>query len=358
MVGLIFIGDINFCPYLEKYTSVLQEKNIEYEVLFWNRENKNFDLPTNYIYFNKKSRYRKNPVFKILEFMQFSLWLQRIIIKKKYSKLIILSTLSGMFLANVLLKKYPGKYVFDIRDYSYEHIKFFSLLEEKLIKKSFFTCISSQGFKEFLPKNYPYVMAHNFNSKDLSISRKFEKKGLDRPLNLVWNGTVRYFEHQEKILSKLANDKRFNIIYHGMGSDYELYINFCEKMGFSNIKFTGNYNNLEKEKLLKDADILNNSYGTKKEMEVKYAMANRYYDGLIYKIPQLVEINTFKHKKVQEIEVGIGIDIASENLADLLYEYYCNINETQFNYNCNQEIGGILKEDNLYIDKIKEFFDS
>lgn len=355
MVGIIFIGDLKYCPYLSKYTQVLDEENQKYEVLFWNREGKLTAYPSNYISLNMSSKLNRHALFKVFDFLKFRKWLKKQVTLRNYDKLIVLTTLSGILIAKTLIDKYSGKFIFDIRDYSYENNKLFFIIEEKLIQNSFFTCISSEGFKKFLPKGYPYIIVHNFNKKELEFKKSFNKKEKGATLNIVWNGTVRYFKHQIKIIDKLKNDDRFNLVYHGSGPELDMFVNYCKKNNISNVKFTGEYKNTDKNKLLSDADILNNSYKTAKIMEVKYAISNKFYDGLIYRIPQLVEINTYKHQKVEEKGVGIGLDVESKDFADKLYEYYFNIDEKTFNESCEKEIEVILREDKMFLEKVKEF---
>lgn len=357
MIGIVFIGNVEYCPYLDKYKKVLEQNNVQYEVIFWNREISDKEYPYNYIHFNKKMNNRKKKINKILYFLQYRKWLKKYIKTKKYDKLIILDTLSGILLTKVLLNEYIGKYIFDIRDYSYEKFKLFYKREEKVIKNSYFTCISSEGFKEFLPQNYEYIMAHNFNYNDLSTDKLefHQKKQYGDVINFVWIGSVRYYAHQAKIINKLGNDNRFNIIIHGTGPDLDRLKKYSMENNIQNIKFTGKYNNGQKAELLSNADIINNSYDINIGNEVKYAISNKFYDGLIFGIPQLVEYDTFKYRKINEIEIGIGLKIDREDFADKLYEYYFEIDENKFNESCDKELKKILKEDEVYLRRIREF---
>lgn len=355
MIGIIFIGNLKYCPYLERYKEILDRNNIEYEVLYWNREASSKEYPDNYIEYKKKSKLNKNSYLKLFDFIRYKLWLNRVLKIKKYDKLIILSTLSGIINYKILTKMYKGKYIFDIRDYSYENNTIFYALEKEIIKSSKFTCISSEGFKNFLPKQFDYLSVHNFNHNDISLTHDFTKKTKEQTLNFVWMGAVRYFNHQKKIIDKLKNDSRFNIIYHGSGAELEEYKIYCKQNKINNITFTGEYDNDKKYELLKNVDIINNSYMSPKIMEVKYAISNKFYDGLIYKIPQLVEPNTFKHSKVMEKGIGIAIDPEDEFFADKLFRYYHGINEVEFKTNCSNELNNILEDDQHYINQILSF---
>lgn len=358
MIGIIFISDIKYCPYLEKYTEILKSNNEEFEVLFWSREKKYIDYPSNFSPYNYESEKNRLPVFKMFDFLKYRRWLKNKINSRQYNKLIILSTLSGMIISDVLIKDFKDKYIFDIRDYSYEYNLAFYNIEKKIIKGSYFTCISSNGFKEFLPKGLNYLTVHNFNKNDLQHKKDFKKKDLGNKLSVVFIGGVRYFDHQRKLIDKLKNDSRFEMVYHGAGIELDRFIAYCQDNDVKNIVFTGEYNNKDKNLLLKDADILNNSYKSKKFIEVKYAISNKYYDGLIFGIPQLVETKTYKQSIVESLGLGIGLDENDMDFSDKLYEYYFDVDEKNFEISCNRELKNIIEEDSNFSDSIKRFIES
>lgn len=355
MIGIIFIGDLKYCPYLSRYTEMLEKSNKRYEVLYWNREASIIKYPKNYISYEKNSKLNKNIYMKLIDFIGYKLWLNRRLKAKHYDKLIVLSTLSGIISFEFLFNRYKNKYIFDIRDYSYEHNRIFYFIEKKIIEKSYFTCISSEGFKRFLPQNDAYICVHNFNAKNIHSTANFSKKNKGEKLNLVWMGAVRYFNHQKKIIDKLKNDPRFSLIYHGSGADLDEYIKYCNANYVKNVFFTGAYNNEQKSNLIAKADIINNSYMTPKIMEVKYAISNKYYDGIFYKIPQLVECDTYKAIKIQANGLGIAVDPDDDDFADKLYDYYFSIDEKTFNESCDKELAIVLNEDHAYKANILKF---
>lgn len=354
MVGIVFIGDILLCPYLKKYTEICDEKKIEYQVLFWNRSGETMEYPHNYLYFDYKSKLKQNKFIKLFHFYKFKKWAQRTIKKNNYDKLIILTTMTGIILSKIL-KKYKKKYIFDIRDYCWENTRLFYKIEKRIIENSYFSCISSLGFKSFLPK-YDYLIVHNAQSEFFNIEKSFKKKKYGESLNVVWTGLVRYFEYQSKILYKLKNDKRFNIIYHGIGTDMDKYKAFCRKYSISNVHFAGKYDNKEKPFLLASADLLNNAYWEDKEKNaVIYAISNKYYDGLIFKIPQIVEAGTYKTRICKNNEIGFSVDINDDDLANKLYDWYFSIDETKFNLSCNELLEIVKKETEIYEKNIVQF---
>ena len=352
MIALVFCGDIKYCPYITRYIERLEKAGLNYTVYFWNRSNFSLNLSSKYVYYNHNSDLKKSKVQKLFDFIRFRKWLIQHLDRNQYERIIALSTLSGVLLGDYLYGR-KGKYIFDIRDYSYEHIMPFYLIEKKVIENSAFTAISSAGFKEFLPI-HEYVIAHNFNRNDIGSQYKFVKS--DKRINVVWNGLMRYFDFQKKYLDALKNDPRFNVVYHGDGPELEKYKEYCKANGFENVQFTGAYVNSDKEKLLLEANILNNCYGYLHGAgkKLKHAVSNKFYDGITYHIPQLVEPEGFKSQWVCESGLGVSYPPDKE-FADKIYNYYQNINADTFNDICVNELKKIIIEDDVYISKIDSF---
>lgn len=350
MITLIFCGDLRYCPYISRYIERLDMHAVSYQVLFWNRAGLNLHLPNNYFYYNKPSSEKNDKFKKFVDFIGFRHWLIKHLKKNESDGYIFLSTLTGIML-HLCMDKLIKPYIFDIRDYSYENIKLFCLIEKELINNSFFTAISSKGFKAFLP-NYNYIIAHNFNRKEFIGGTSFRKQ--TEPLKLVWNGTVRFFEFQKHYIDALKNDKRFLLVYHGTGTDIEKYKKYCKENNVNNVVFTGAYENSQKPELLKDAAILNNCYGGSHGDELKHAVSNRFYDGLLYKIPQLVEKNCYKADLIKKWHVGISLE-SDSHFADNLYDYYQSINSDEFNQCCDNALKEISIEDDKFINKIDDF---
>lgn len=80
-----------------KIYGTIRQKNIDYKVLFWNRENFALDLPENYSYFKLSSAESKNKLDKLFDFIKFRKW---VIKQDNPQKLILLSILTGVLLFN------------------------------------------------------------------------------------------------------------------------------------------------------------------------------------------------------------------------------------------------------------------
>ena len=85
-------------------------------------------------------------------------------------------------------------------------------------------------------------------------------------------------------------------------------------------------------------------------------MSNRFYDGMIYHIPQLVEPEGYKPEWA--INAGIGVAFApDETFADKLYAYYHGMEAAPFDLACEKELKRVIEEDNGYINMIDAFID-
>ncbi len=355
MISLIFCGDLKYCPYIERYIERFEKKGIKYDVVFWNRSGESLNLPNNYKYYNSPSSLDKNKMSKLKDFIGFRRWVTNYLLHSDAEKCVLLSTLTGFLLSGVMFRK-RIKYIFDIRDYSYEYIWPYYVVEKELIKRSFKTVISSKGFLNFLPKRFDYTIAHNFNRNE-TINSELHALSLE-PITIVWMGLVRYFDYQSNLIKSLGNDNRFKMVYYGDGPELNRFKDFCENNSIRNVYFYGKYNNKEKNNLIKSATLINNCYGYKKRAgkKLKYAVSNRFYDGLIFRIPQIVEKGGYKSELVNKYDVGLEVN-PEGNIGMSIINYLESLNYNQFTENCKKALQDIIEEDDCFIRIIDEFCD-
>ena len=147
--------------YVNAYETAMKEAGVLYDVLFWDRfSNGDLDKINNEFTLHRVCTLGGNKVRKIPAFIYFRNKLKHIIENDSYDKIVVLNTMPGVLLSDILLKKYRNKYILDIRDYTYEKFRFYKYRVERLIDKSFFTAISSEGFKEFLGNSSKLVTNH------------------------------------------------------------------------------------------------------------------------------------------------------------------------------------------------------
>lgn len=149
-------------PYVKDYEAILNEHKIKYDFIFWNRSDLHeFNYKGHNAYnFNWKTK--KSKLSKIIPFFLWSRFARGVIKKNSYDFLIICTTVPAILLVDILIKKYRGKYLLDIRDFTYENISIYKYFESKIINASKLTIISSKGFLTWLPKgSKAYVLTHN-----------------------------------------------------------------------------------------------------------------------------------------------------------------------------------------------------
>lgn len=351
MIGIVFINDIGHSPYIAKYIDSITEAGLDYEVISWDREpHKGRTYPENYKIFKLFSLEEKHPINKIIDFIRFGRFANKKVKEKRYDKLIILTSLTGIILYRTLKKSYRQKYIFDYRDASYEFLPLFKKMIAKLVTNSYFTCVSSRGFLEILPPADNYVVVHNFQYGDLRYKEAACTLSRQEPIHVNYIGYVRGY-YLLKMIDLFARDKRFVLNFHGGGE--HLNITREHASGIDNIHFTGEYRGNEKHRFIKQADLI--CYNYESSFINDKALANKYYDALIFKKPLLGNSQTYSGRLISQNGLGISLDLDDPLYTQKIYDFYMNFSCAEFNRNAERVLAEVLEEDQLYMEKIREF---
>lgn len=356
-VALVYIGNIEICPYRQLYEKILKKKGIDFDVLFWERDKLSTAYPDNYIFFSFKSDVNKKKSRKTGDFLNYYWWLRKKIKEKKYSHFIFLDTISGILgYLSGFYKESIGMQ--EIRDYTHDFNIIFRFVEKRAFGKMKKICVSSPAFNDFLPCGKTAIIAHNFNEQEYLNHRgksTFKKKRKGQVLEVGYLGNVKYYEQQVKIIDEFADDERFNVTFHGIGPDYARLKQYIDDRKICNIHMTGYYQGTDKEILYKNVDVILNCYDIGLGNEIKYAVSNKYYDGLIYHIPQIVERYGYKGEIVQQNGIGLAWNYGDAKLNNLLWEYYHSIDETHFDRQCGFLMEKYYAEYCNYKETIEDF---
>lgn len=340
-VCIIAFANRMITPYMDVYTRILNENNIAYDVILWNRYGIDENIEGckkihsfDYTLFDTKNLIKK--VFPMLAYRNFVL---KTLKQNNYSKLVVLSSLPGVLIEKYLLKKKQNKYIFDIRDYSYENIGWYYKKMKSVMKNSAINVISSPEFKTFLPDEETVLM-HNCSFETLS-DKKFVKSKKN-VLSVAFVGAIRYAEECKKFLVKIKNNPRIVFRFYGRGEDEGLLKDFCIQSKIDNVEFYGEYQPNEKERIINDNDLLFNAYGNE-TTEVKYALSNKYYDAMYYKKPLIVNSQTAMERCSSGTSFVVDYD---GDVAQGLLEWYKNINEKEFDILAEKYLESAI-EDNV-----------
>lgn len=356
-IVLVLGTNIHWAPFYYRYENILEEENIQFDLIIWNREGiqENNSALNVYEYEIEDKANNKNP-FKLLKFIGFSNYVKKIIKKNKYDKVIFVGTYGCAiaFCSNFLVKNYRDKMWIDIRDDLYEWFKPYYNAQRNSIVASYATAISSHEYTTFLPRHKYYFM-HNIDSNYKWMIENFlHKEDSDGRIRISFIGNVRYYDKNKKLINLLGNDKRFKIQYYGNGSN-ELK-EYCVQNGILNVDFHGPFKQKDTIKFYEKTDIINNMYGND-TLNLRVALSNKLYYGLFLELPILVSRNTYMERLANEYNIGFAFE-DNETFADDLFDWYQNIKNKNITPRYQELWQRFLDEDSKSIEKLHCFLNT
>ena len=353
-IGIITFSDRNNMPYLKYYEDIIQKANIAYECVFWDRfANSKTTKKGNEYTLHIKCLPGANKIGKIWPMIKYKYIVEKIIKKEQYTYLIILTTLPGVLLNKILLKQFKNKYIFDIRDYTYEKYGFYKKIVDKLIDKSYFTAISSKGFMKFLNASTKIIPCHNISNAEYVVNDSEDIKNKQQ-ITIGFLGGIRYFKENCKLIEIVANNSKYRLIYVGKKyADCDLE-SYCKSKKIKNVFFKGTFKNDEKPAIYKKIDLINAIYGNE-SLEVTTALPNKLYDGILFKKPIVVSNGTFLGKIVEENNIGLNLDLNENNIEKKIEQYISSFNKNDFTKSCQNLLLETSNEQNYFCKKIEDF---
>ncbi len=349
---IIGFAKIKYMPYLNLYLDNIDVRKNDVHLVYWDRlSGDDATLPEGITAhaFNESMRDDIPKHKKIQYFIHFKNFVEDIIKKEKFDFIISLTSVVSVLLLNTLTKKYKDKYIFDYRDYTYESFYPYKKAVGMLVKNSFATFVSSDAFRRFLPAECENKIftTHNFIKESLSYRNiREEKCGDTDTIRVSFWGFIRDEDVNIEIVKKLGKDSRFSLNYYGRQLQTAKNLKeFADKNGFENVFFYGEYTPEERYEFVKNTDIIHNIYS---DINSKYLMSNKYYDGIIFRIPQACMSGSFMGRRAMQNGVGIELNPFAETFADDLYEYYKGIDSEKFRKNCDDNLADVVcQTDNI-----------
>lgn len=352
-ICFVTIRNIFAIPCLPRYQESFGD--IPFDIIYWDRKGiEEFctaenHYSMNYPITNFSSKWKI--IFGYLKFFKFT---KNIMKKNNYDFVVVFQTHTAVLLNKLLRKKYKGKYIIDIRDYTAEHNKIFYKLQEKIIRNSGLTIITSPAYRNFLPK-YDYLISHNIPIIPSYYVNNYRNRNRKVKSKIVISciGNIRFYNQFIKIINYFKNDDRFMLRFIGNGSEYLK--DFIEENQINNVELIGRFQPDKTIDFYMDTDIVMNLYGNNSPF-LDYALSNKLYYAAILGIPILVSPNTF----MEEISIGNGFgftfDLNKKGENDRLFSYYQAINWDEFYFNCDKFMEKILKDEQLFQETLKNFF--
>lgn len=350
-VGIVFFQNIRYAPYIKYYTNLLDGiPYVEYDLIYYNRDrslnepNGGKFIPVPWI---GKGTNAASKIEKAFNFIYWRFYVTRLLRQKKYDFIIVIMTTAGVLLERYLSQNYKGKFIFDIRDYTQEHIKSFYQAEERLVKHSSLNVISSPGFKEFLP-SAKYIMCHNLSDIQGGEAMLFQRTNV-KPIQISYIGSISYEKQCIQLMHLVDKDQRFSFKFYGNENTSHQVSKEVNRLGNPRIQMMGPFLPSDKKRIYGESALVFNCYGNKHSL-VLYAISNKHYDGALYKVPVLNSPGTIMDKMAGEF--GYALDL--EHLSNLngLYDWYMALDENAYNKYAASVINNANKENQITADLI------
>ncbi len=337
---IIGFAKIKYMPYLYFYLDLLREKN-EIHIAYWDRDTSEDTkvCPSVVLHtFNKVITDDCPKMKKLIYFYYFKKFVANIMNQHNFDFIIVLTSIPAILLKDVLLKQYKSRYIFDLRDLTYESIPLYRKWVGQIVENSYATFISSDAFRRYLPDSDKIQTIHNITEESINHRMEARKQGI--PIKITFWGLIRHEEINKAIIRKIANDSRFEMHYYGREQNVALNLKqFVQEINAKNIYFHGEYQPADRYVFAENAALIHNMY----ENDVtSYAIGNKYYDGILFRIPQLCTKGSYMGKAVQESGIGITCDPRDDTFIDTILQYYKNLDFEEFGRRCDRALSEIL----------------
>jgi hypothetical protein len=351
-ICFVSLGNIYLVPYIAKYTSSL---NCDYDIIYWDRHGLEEKISAKQVYsFHIDMDEGSSKISKLLGYFKFRKYALNIIRKNKYSGIILLQTSAGILMQNFLKKKYSGKYIIDIRDYTMENNPLFFAIEKELIENSSYSVISSEGYKNFLPK-FNYTLVHNdFAIDEMDLKKFMNRKRIVDRIVISYIGLIRFHEQNKKVILKFKNDMRFTLRF--IGKDANALQKFCKENHIYNVELIDWFPPEKTLDYYNDTDIIYNLYGNNTPL-LDYALSNKLYYAAKLKMPIIVSPETYMEKVGIENGFGYSFNVNDLNACDDLFNYYNSIDWNIFQSNCDDFIKKINTDNENFNKAFYNFID-
>lgn len=361
MKKILILGftKLAYMPYLNFYLDALKDEDVEIHILTWHRNQEpDIRLHDSKITVHSFLCPQLDEVpkaRKIGSFIKYRRFAKSVIRQGKFERLIVLHTLPAVLIADALLGSFRNRFILDYRDYTYEDFAPFKAVIGQLTKASFATFVSSDAFRNALPELDKIYTSHNLLPDSLNHRHvRGESPRNSSPIRIAFWGFIRHEAINRQIIRALANDSRFQL--HFYGREQQTAKNLKELVyrdGIDNVFFHGAYVPEDRYAFAARTDLLHNMY--ENDAGTQKAMGNKYYDGIVFRIPQLCTAGSYMGQRVEECGVGKAVDPYSPDFAETVRQWYNTISWECFHSRCDQETDRVVTELTSGYSHIRDF---
>lgn len=340
---------MKYMPYINFYLDNINGEENEVHILYWNRDLKDEELASYQdCVLHEFQCYQEDDVAKfskIKSFGKYRSFAKKLLKHENFDFVFVLHSITGVLVIDVLKKYYTNKYILDYRDSTYEAFSPFMKCVATLTRHSYATFVSSDAFRRFLPEDCKEKIYTAHNLLTDSLSHRDEKIVHEIPsdkIRIAFWGFIRNEELNRNVIKRLCNDERFELHYYGREQQVALNLKaYSAELKATNVFFHGEYRPAERYEFVRQTDIIHNIFNDNNMM---LAMGNKYYDGVIFRIPQICMKGSFMGDCAARARVGFLLDPISDSFANDIYVAYRNMDVITFREHCDKELQRVLEE--------------
>lgn len=347
-VALVCPSNMLYMPYVSNYEKILKGKNVDYDIINWDRFNIE-DEDNSLKYRDSKIGHQRN----FLDYYEFKKFIIKSINSIKYDKVIVFGIQLTFFLKDILLKKYKSNYIIDIRDYN-KIIRVFNI--KKLINNSAFTVISSSGYKVWLPNNYKFIVNHNTQISCLDELKEINSVFAAEKINIAYIGSIRDLTINIDFINSLKNNQNINLFYDGEGTINKDIADYLKANNILNVFLTGRYKKENEENLYKKSDIINVLIPNN-HINSKTLLPNRLYNAVLQGKPIIAFEGTYLTEQVNNHNLGMVIK-SFDRVEEKINNYLNNFDVERYKVGRVSFFEEVIRDNESFRTSIEKFIGS
>ncbi len=344
-LGLVLVCPSNklYMPYVENYEAMLEESNIEYDVINWDRFG--IEERSGFIYRDNKTGHQRG----LFDYYKFKRFAAKHLNSGKYDKVIVFGVPMAILLKRILMNEFKDNYVIDIRDH-HKMINYFNIAN--IINESSFTVLSSPGFKKWLPSSNKYIINHNTQINSLNELKTPGVQYGENKINIAYIGAIRDYQINIDFINSLKNSNQIDLYFHGEGDINENIQKYLECNDINNVYLTGRYERKDEADLYLDSDIINvlrYNDGINNET----ALPNRLYNASIYGKPMVAFEGTYLAEQIKKHNLGLIIN-SLDNIENKIHSYLRKFDADKYEQGRKFFFEFVIKQNNRFRVMLKD----
>ena len=354
-ICIVSMENVKRVPYIAQYVKCLGGKDFDF--LYWDRDCTDDQVgQKNSFPYRHKVRHGEPTLAqkaeKLTGYIGFKRYAGKILKENDYKRVVCLTGNAAVLVSGVLLDKYDGRFIIDIRDYWHEDNKKYHNTERRLIEASPCPVISSPAYKEFLG-DYDFRIMHN--SQILTDEeKKIAECGHERPFRIICVGAAKNLDYDKRVIDCFANDERFALAFRGRG--YDQLCGYIKKSGIANVEATGEFDFSQTLQQYADADMVLSMYGNGSPYW-DYALANKLYFAAQLGLPILVCEKTAMADMTEGYGLGVAFDPADRDVKDRIAKLFEEEQVDKRREGCRRFLDRVEADNMRAFADIKDFFD-